>query len=108
MRENMPVEWAKRLPRMAASYLARHRGTEMFARKVTVLLAGAALVALPFAAIAQGKGKSGNGGASGPTTTVPVGGSQGPVTIDNLITRYTPLAGSADNATSLVNGLRNG
>lgn len=76
----------------------------MFARKVTILLAGAALLALPLAVIAQGKGKD----AATTTTTVPVGGSQGPVTAEGLIARYTALAGSVDNATSLVNGLRNG
>ena len=78
----------------------------MFARKVTILLAGAALLALPLAAVAQGKGKAGAGGST--TTTVPVGGSQGPVTAESLITRYTSLAGSTENATSLVNGLRSG
>ncbi len=89
---------------MASSSLALHRGIEMFAKKVTVLLAGAALMALPLAAMAQGKGK----GSSSTTTTVPVGGSQGPVTSESLISRYSALAGSPENATSLVNGLRNG
>jgi hypothetical protein len=72
----------------------------MFSRKVTVLL-GAVLVALPLTVAGQPT-------KGGGTTTVPVGAGQGPVTGDTLIPRYTPLAGSSENAASLVNGLRNG
>ena len=71
----------------------------MFKKSAPVLLMGMMLLAVPIAGMAQGKG------ADKGTTTVPVGGA---ATVESLIQRYTPLAGSDTNATSLVNGLRTG
>jgi hypothetical protein len=75
----------------------------MFSRKLPIVLAATALLSFPVAVMGQPGSKGGNA-----TTTVPVGGGKGPVTGASLISRYTALAGSAENATSLVNGLRNG
>lgn len=71
----------------------------MFKKSAPVLLLGMMLLAVPVAGMSQGKG------ADKGTTTVPVGGS---MTVESLVQRYTPLAGSSSNATSLVNGLRSG
>lgn len=68
--------------------------------KFSVLLAAAALIALPVTGMSQGSKGSEKG-----TTTVPVGGGKGKVTAETLVTRYSPMAGSAANAKSLVNGL---
>jgi hypothetical protein len=73
----------------------------MFTVKKTILILAAALLALPGVALAQGKG----GGKPTGTTVVPTGGN---ATVDNLVNRYGPLAGSPENAQSLVNGLRDG
>jgi len=73
----------------------------MFNKSAPVLLLGILLLAVPVSGMSQ-KGK----GAEKGTTTVPVSG--GKATIKSLIERYTPLAGSEENATSLVNGLRDG
>jgi hypothetical protein len=73
----------------------------MFTVKKTILILAAALFVLPCVALAQGKG----GGKPTGTTTVPVGGN---ATVETLVNRYGPLAGSPENAQSLVNGLRDG
>lgn len=71
----------------------------MFKNKASILLIASALLMLPGAAAAQpGKGKS-----AGVTTTA---AGKGAVTMEGLMQRYEALAGSADNAKSLVNGLR--
>jgi len=67
--------------------------------KMTATLLTAALLAVPAASMAQSKGKP------AATTTVPVSGEK---TLESLVTRYTPLAGSEANAQSLVAGLRDG
>lgn len=59
----------------------------------------AATFLLVSAAVAQTKGKP------EATTTVPVGGAK---TMEALVARYAPLAGSEANAQSLVAGLRDG
>ena len=71
--------------------------------KIPVLLAAAALIALPVTGMSQNT----KGGEKG-TATVPVAGGKGPVSAETLISRYTTLAGSEANAKSLVNGLRSG
>lgn len=57
------------------------------------LIVGA--LVLPLAAMAQPKG-----------VTSTAAGKGGVVSVETLITRYTPLAGSEANAKSLVNGVR--
>jgi|SRR5688572_7358150 len=77
----------------------------MFAKKASILLIAGAALSLPLTAAAQGKG-----------VTSTAAGKGGVVSVDTLITRYSPLAGPwslnnsnpAANATSLVNGVRNG
>jgi hypothetical protein len=69
-------------------------------KKITMLLV-AALLVVPAIATAQSKG----GGKPTGTTTVPVGGE---LSADSLAQRYLALAGSAENAQSLVNGVRSG
>lgn len=71
--------------------------------KTSILLMAGALIVLPGAAQAQlGKGQPGKG--SGVTTTA--ASNSGAVTEQSLVQRYETLAGSSDNAKSLVNGLR--
>ena len=72
----------------------------MFKKTAPVLLLGTLLLAMPIAGMSQ----SAKGAEKG-TTTVPVGAS---ATIESLIKRYTPIAGSDANAASLINGLRSG
>lgn len=71
--------------------------------KIPVLVATAALIALPVTGMSQNT----KGGEKG-TTTVPVAGGKGPASAETLIPRYTALAGSEANVKSLVNGLRSG
>ena len=66
---------------------------------MTAALLTATLLAVPAASMAQSKGKPTT------TTTVPVSGEK---TVESLVTRYTPLAGTEANAQSLVAGLRDG
>jgi hypothetical protein len=77
----------------------------MFKKTAPVLLLGTALLATSVAAMAQDNSK---GGAKGKSSVVPTVAGGGNVSIESLIQRYTGLAGSVDNATSLVNGLRSG
>ena len=70
--------------------------------KASILLVAGALMVLPGIASAQ-LGKSSKG--SGVTSTA--GSNTGAVTEQSLVQRYETLAGSADNAKSLVNGVRN-
>ncbi|HUG76075.1 MAG TPA: hypothetical protein VML57_01170 [Burkholderiales bacterium] len=71
----------------------------MFKNQASILLIASALLMLPGAAAAQpGKDKS-----AGVTTTA---AGKGAVTMEGLMQRYEALAGSADNAKSLVYGLR--
>ncbi len=67
--------------------------------KTTTAALAAIFLLAPAAAIAQSKGKP------SATTTVPVGAAK---TVEALVTRYTPLAGSEANAQSLVTGVRDG
>jgi hypothetical protein len=67
--------------------------------KISAALLTATLLAVPAASIAQSKGKP------AATTTVPVSGEK---SLESLVTRYTPLAGTEANAQSLVAGLRDG
>ena len=67
--------------------------------RITAALLTATLLAVPAASMAQSKGKP------PATTTVPVSGEK---TMESLVKRYTPLAGSEANAQSLVAGLRDG
>ena len=77
----------------------------MFAKKASILLIVGAAFSLPLTAAAQGKG-----------VTSTAAGKGGVVSVEGLITRYSPLAGSwspnnsnpTANPTSLVNGVRNG
>ena len=75
----------------------------MLIRESSILLLAAALVSVPLTVAAQGKA---------PTDTAAKGGV---VSVDTLVSRYSPLAGPwslssnpSSNATSLVNGVRNG
>ena len=77
----------------------------MFKKTAPVLLLGSALLAMSIAATAQDSGK---GGSKGGTSVVPTAGSSGNVSAESLIQRYGAIAGTTENATSLVNGLRNG
>ena len=67
--------------------------------KTTTAVLAATLLLVPAAAVAQSKGKP------PATATVPVGAAK---TVEALVTRYTPLAGSEANAQSLVQGVRDG
>jgi len=72
----------------------------MFKSKASILLIASALLMLPGVAAAQpGKGKA-------PGVTATAASKGGAVTANGLMKRYESLAGSADNAKSLVNGLR--
>ena len=73
----------------------------MLKLKASVLLVAGAMMVLPGAAMAQ-LGKQ-HGKPAGVTSTA---GQAGAVTEQSLVQRYETLAGSADNAKSLVNGLR--
>lgn len=75
----------------------------MLKKSAPVLLLGGLLIALP--AVAQDASK---GGTKGGTSVVPTVAGSGTVSPESLIQRYTKLAGSTTNATSLVNGLRTG
>lgn len=78
----------------------------MFKKTAPILLLGSALLATSIAAMAQDSGK---GSSKGGTSVVPtVAGGSGNVSVESLITQYTGLAGSPENAKSLVNGLRTG
>ena len=66
----------------------------MFKNKAILIIASA-MLALPAAAQAQG-------------VTPTAGGKGGTVAGDQIVVRYTSLAGSEANAKSLVNGLRSG
>lgn len=70
----------------------------MVKRKASILLIASSLLMLPVAATAQSEK-----GAGMTTTTASKGGA---VTAAGLIERYGTLAGSPENAKSLVNGLR--
>jgi hypothetical protein len=70
----------------------------MVKRKASILLVASSLLMLPVAATAQS-----DNGAGVSTTTAGKGGA---VTAGALIDRYSVLAGSPENAKSLVNGLR--
>jgi hypothetical protein len=70
----------------------------MVKRKASVLLIASSLLMLPIAATAQ------SDKAAGVTTTTASKG--GAVTAGALVERYSALAGSPENAKSLVNGLR--
>jgi hypothetical protein len=69
----------------------------MVKRNASVLLIASSLLMLPVAATAQ------SDKAAGVTTTASKGGA---VTAGALVERYSALAGSPENAKSLVNGLR--
>jgi hypothetical protein len=73
----------------------------MLSRKIPVLLAALALLT-PLTAT----GQSGKGAAK--TSIIKVSVGKGPVNAQTLITSYMQMAGSEDNARSLVNGLRSG
>lgn len=74
----------------------------MLKLKASVLLVAGAMMVLPGLAMAQ-LGQQ-HGKPSGVTNTA--AGNAGAVTEHSLVQRYETLAGSADNAKSLVNGLR--
>jgi hypothetical protein len=78
----------------------------MFKKSAPGLLLGTLLLAVPLASTAQDSGKG--EGKSGSTTVVPTVGGTGKVSVESLVQRYLPLAGSHTNAQSLVNGLRDG
>ncbi|HET9349985.1 MAG TPA: hypothetical protein VFO02_01510, partial [Burkholderiales bacterium] len=63
--------------------------------RITAALLTATLLAVPATSMAQSKGKP------PATTTVPVSGEK---TVESLVARYTPLAGTEANAQSLVTG----
>lgn len=65
----------------------------MFKNKAVLIIASA-MLALPATAQAQG--------------ATPTAGKGGSVSGDQLVSRYSTLAGGASNAKSVVNGLRNG
>lgn len=77
----------------------------MFAKKASILLMVGAALSLPLTVAAQGKGVTSTAASKG-----------GVVSVETLVTRYEPLAGSwslnsanpKSNATSLINGVRNG
>lgn len=69
-------------------------------RRIGFLLLGSALTALPFVAAAQPRAT--------PTATATDPATTAAVPADKLIEKYTPLAGSEQNAKSLVTGLRDG
>jgi hypothetical protein len=74
----------------------------MFKKSAPVLFLGAVMLAVSCASMAQGKG----GGTKGGQSVVPTVAGSGNVSAESLIQRYTPMAGTVENATSLVNGLR--
>ena len=76
----------------------------MFKKSAPVLLVGSVMLAVSCASMAQDKG----GGSKGGTSVVPTVAGGGKLSNESLIQRNTPMAGSVENATSLVNGLRNG
>jgi hypothetical protein len=69
--------------------------------QIRCLIASCALSALPVAVMAQTTGTT-------TTTTTTTATTSTTVSADKLIQRYTKLAGSKDNATKLVTGLRDG
>lgn len=69
-------------------------------RRIGLLLLGGMLTALPFVAAAQPRAT--------PTATATDPATTAAVPADKLIEKYTPLAGSEQNAKSLVSGLRDG
>lgn len=72
--------------------------------RIRYLMAACALSALPVAVMAQTSGTT----TTGTTTTTTSTTTSTPVSADRLIQRYTKLAGSKENATKLVTGLRDG
>ena len=72
----------------------------MFKTKASIVLVASALLVLSGTAMAE----PGNGNGKAVTTTA--AGNAGAVTEHGLVQRYMTLAGSAENAKSLVNGLR--
>ena len=78
----------------------------MFKKSAPVLLLGTLLLTVPLAATAQDNGKGGSKGGS--TSLVPTVGGSGKVSVESLVQRYLPIAGSQTNGQSLVNGLRDG
>jgi len=74
----------------------------MFKKSAPVIALGGLLLAVSTSVIAA------QGGSKGGTSVVPTVSGSGNVSAEALIQRYGSLAGSADNATSLVNGLRTG
>ena len=72
------------------------------ANEILLLLVVGALPALPLAASAQ------TTGTTSTTTTTTTSTTNTTVSADRLIQRYTKLAGSRENATKLVTGLRDG
>ncbi len=72
-------------------------------RRIELLLIGGALAALPLVVAAQaGRGTTTTTSTSTQSTAATT------VPADKLIQKYTPLAGSEENARSLVTGLRDG
>ena len=76
----------------------------MFKKTAPVLLLGSVMLAVSCASMAQDKG----GGSKGGTSVVPTVAGGGKLSIETLIQQYGQLAGSPENAKSLVNGLRTG
>jgi len=76
----------------------------MFKKSAPVLLLGSVMLAVSCASMAQDKG----GGSKGGTSVVPTVAGGGKVSVESMIERYGRLAGSPENAKSLVNGLRTG
>lgn len=69
-------------------------------RRIGLLLLGGVLTAWPFVAAAQSR--------AAPTATATDPAATSAVPANKLIEKYTPLAGSEQNAKSLVTGLRDG
>lgn len=75
----------------------------MFKKSAPVLLLGSVMLAVSCASMAQGKGAS-----KGGTSVVPTVAGSGKLSTESLIQNSTPMAGSVENAASLVNGLHSG
>ena len=73
----------------------------MFKKSAPVLLLGGLMLAVSCASMAQDKGK-------GSSSVVPTVAGGGNVSVGSLIERYTPMVGTSSNASSLINGLRDG
>ena len=79
----------------------------MLTKKTCVQAVAAALVSLPVAVFAQTTTTTSTGTTSTTTTTTTTASTQ-TVPTNRMVAEYTKLAGSQDNAKSLVTGLRTG